>query len=237
MHRATRRGNRPRRPGVAVAMTTIGIIGAGHIGSQLARAFTALGDEVVIANSRGPETLSGLIDELGPLARAATAEEAAEAGDLVVVTVPLAAYRDIPVAPLAGKIVLDTNNYYWERDGHIPELDRGEATTSGLLQAHLPESKVAKAFNHITAADITTTGSPAGTPGRRALGTASDFPEAIDTVTDLYEQLGFDTVSAGPLSESWRLERDRPAYVVRQDADELRANLAKGFRVRPQDQA
>jgi predicted dinucleotide-binding enzyme len=137
------------------------------------------------------------------------------------------------VEPLAGKIVLDTNNYYWERDGHIPELDRGEATSSGLLQAHLPTSKVVKAFNHITSGDITTTGSAPGTPNRRALGTASDHPDAIEFVTRLYDELGFDTVSAGPLSESWRLERDRPAYVVRQNADELRANLAKGFRVPP----
>lgn len=214
-------------------MTTFGIIGAGNIGSQVARALTQRGYEVVIANSRGPETLAELIAELGPTARAASAQEAAEAADVAVVTVPLHAYAAVPVEPLADKIVLDTNNYYWERDGHIPELDRGEATTSGLLQAHLPTSKVVKAFNHITASDITETGTPAGTPDRRALGTASDHPEAIEFVTRLYDELGFDTVSAGPLSESWRLERDRPAYVVRQNADELRANLAKGFRVPP----
>ncbi|MFV4913413.1 NAD(P)-binding domain-containing protein [Microbacterium lacticum] len=214
-------------------MTTIGIIGAGHIGSQLARAFTGLGYDVVIANSRGPETLSALVAEIGPKARAATAEEAAEAADFAVATVPLKAIDEIPVAPLAGKIVLDTCNYYWERDGHIAALDRGEATTSGLVQEHLPTSKVVKAFNHITAADITSTGSPAGTPDRRALGTASDYPDAIALVTELYDRLGFDTVSAGPLSESWRLERDRPAYVVRQNAEELRANLAKAFRVPP----
>lgn len=214
-------------------MTTIGIIGAGHIGSQLARAFTGLGYDVVIANSRGPETLSALVAEIGPKARAATAEEAAEAADFAVVTVPLKAIEEIPVAPLAGKIVLDTCNYYWERDGHLAALDRGEATTSGLVQEHLPTSKVVKAFNHITAADITSTGSPAGTPDRRALGTASDYPDAIALVTELYDRLGFDTVSAGPLSESWRLERDRPAYVVRQNAEELRANLAKAFRVPP----
>ena len=218
-------------------MTTIGIIGAGHIGSQLARAFTGVGYDVVIANSRGPETLSDLIEELGPTARAATVEEVAEAGEVVVVTVPLGAYRSIPVRPLLGKIVLDTNNYYWERDGHIAELDAGEATTSGLLQEHLDGAKVVKAFNHIAARDITTTGASAGTPGRRALGTASDFPEAIEFVTELYDRLGFDTVSAGPLSESWRLERDRPAYVTRQDADELRANLANAFRVREGDRA
>lgn len=218
-------------------MTTYGIIGSGHIGSQVARALTALGENVVIANSRGPASLTDLIDELGPLARAATVEEAAEAGEVVVVTVPLRAYREIPAAPLAGKVVIDTNNYYWERDGHIAELDRGEATTAGLLQAHLPESKVVKGFNHIPAADITTTGSPAGTPDRRALGTASDFPEAVEVITDLYDRIGFDTVSAGPLSESWRLERDRPAYVVRQNADELRENLGKAFRVRAEDNA
>jgi predicted dinucleotide-binding enzyme len=218
-------------------MSTFGIIGAGNIGSQLARALTQRGYDVVIANSRGPETLEGLVAELGPYARAASAQEAAEAADVAVVTVPMRAYSAVPVEPLAGKIVLDTNNYYWERDGHIPEIDRGEATSSGLLQAHLPESQVVKAFNHITSSDITTTGSPAGTPNRRALGTASDHPEAIEFVTRLYDELGFDTVSAGPLSESWRLERDRPAYVVRQNAEELRANLAKGFRVREGDAA
>ena len=207
-------------------MTTLGIIGAGNIGSQVARAAIAHGYDVVIANSRGPETLTGLVDELGPRARAATAQEAAEAADVAVVTVPLRAYREVPVDALAGKIVLDTNNYYWERDGHVEALDRGEATTSGLLQEHLPTSKVVKAFNHITAAHITTDGSPAGTPGRRALATSSDFPDAVAWVTAFYDTLGFDTVDTSPLSESWRVERDRPAYVARQDADELRTNLA-----------
>ncbi len=231
----THPGNQSGIGAVDAPMTTFGIIGAGHIGSQVARAVTALGHEVVIANSRGPETLATLVAELGPTARAATAAEAAEAGDVVVVTVPLAAYREIPAAPLAGKIVLDTNNYYWERDGHIAELDRGETTTSELLQAHLPGAKVVKAFNHIGAADITTTGTPSGTADRRALGTASDHEDAIAFVTDLYDRIGFDTVSAGALSDSWRLERDRPAYVTRQNADELRANLALAFRVRPED--
>lgn len=207
-------------------MTTLGIIGAGNIGSQVARAAIAHGYDVVIANSRGPETLTGLVDELGPRARAATAQEAAEAADVAVVTVPLRAYREVPVDALAGKIVLDTNNYYWERDGHVEALDRGEATTSGLLQEHLPTSKVVKAFNHITAAHITTDGSPAATPGRRALATSSDSPEAVAWVTAFYDTLGFDTVDTSPLSESWRVERDRPAYVARQDADELRTNLA-----------
>jgi hypothetical protein len=211
-------------------MTTFGIIGAGNIGSQVARVAIAQGNEVVIANSRGPETLADLVEELGPKARAATVQEAAEAADVAVVSVPFKAYRDIPVEPLAGKVVLDTNNYYWERDGHVEALDSGEATVSGLLQEHLPTSKVAKAFNHITAATITTDGSPAGTENRRALATASDHQEAADLVTNFYDAAGFDTVNIGPLSESWRVERDRPAYGPRQNADELKANLAEAPR-------
>ncbi|MEU4361663.1 NAD(P)-binding domain-containing protein [Promicromonospora sp. NPDC023987] len=212
-------------------MSTFGIIGSGNIGSQVARLAIAQGNDVVIANSRGPETLADLVAELGPRARAATAEEAAAAADVALVAVPLKAYRDVPVEPLAGKIVLDANNYYWERDGRIEALDRGEATTSGLLQEHLPTSKVVKAFNHITAPTITTDGSPAGTKDRRALATASDHPEAVDLVTRFYDEAGFDTVDVGPLSESWRVERDRPAYVVRQNAEELEANLAKAPRI------
>jgi predicted dinucleotide-binding enzyme len=189
-----------------------------------------LGYDVVISNSRGPETLAALVTELGPRAKAATAAEAAAAGDFAVVTVPLRSYRDIPVKPLAGKVVIDTNNYYWERDGRFPALDNGEATTSGLLQEHLPESKVAKGFNHIMAKEITSDGTQPGTQNRRALATASDYPEASELVTKLYDEFGFDTVNIGPLSDSWRVERDRPAYVVRQNAAELAANLANAPR-------
>jgi predicted dinucleotide-binding enzyme len=212
-------------------MTTIGIIGAGRIGSQIARKAVALGYDVVISNSRGPETLTDLVAELGPRARAASAAEAAAAGDFAVVTVPLKNLGQVPVEPLAGKVVIDTNNYYWERDGRIAALDEGRATTSGLLQEHLPESKVAKGFNHILYKDITTDGLPACTPGRRALATASDFPEAAELVARLYDEFGFDTVNVGPLADSWRVERDRPAYSSgRQTAEELRANLAEAPR-------
>ncbi|AWB94287.1 NADP oxidoreductase [Agromyces badenianii] len=213
-----------------IAPTDIGIIGAGHIGGTLARGLVALGHRVTIANSRGPETLAELVAELGPNAKAGTPTEAAEAGEFVIVTVPLKAYRDIPAEPLAGKIVIDTNNYYWERDGHVAELDAGEATVSGLLQAHLPQSKVAKGFNHITSTSILTDGTPAGTPERRALATASDFEEAAALVTALYDDLGYDTVVIGPLEESWRAERDQPAYVSSQNRDELVANLARAER-------
>lgn len=211
-------------------MTTIGIIGAGHIGSHVARAAVKAGYDVVIANSRGPETLADLIAELGPRARAATAQGAAEAAELAVVTVPLKAYQQVPVEPLAGKIVIDTNNYYVERDGHIASLDDGVDTVSGLLQRHLPRSKVAKGFNHIKAADITTDGLPAGSADRRALATSSDFEEAAELVQRLYDEFGFDTVNVGPLADSWRVERDQPAYVVRQNRHELVANLEKAQR-------
>jgi len=211
-------------------MTTIGIIGAGHIGSQIARGAVKLGYDVVISNSRGPETLGDLIAELGARARAATSTDAAAAGDFAVVTVPLKNYTQVPVSELAGKIVIDTNNYYFERDGRIAELDDGTATVSGLLQAHLPESKVVKGFNHIVASDITADGTPAGTPNRRALATASDFPDAIELVTALFDAFGFDTVSSGDLDTGWRFERDQPAYVVRQNADELVQNLARATR-------
>lgn len=211
-------------------MTRFGIIGAGHIGSTLARGLTAQGHEVVIANSRGPETLETLVADLGLNARAATADEAAAAGEVVIVTVPLKALSEVPVEPLAGKIVLDTNNYYWERDGHIAALDEKRATTSGLLQEHLPTSKVAKAFNSITSTQILSDGKPAGTPGRRALATASDHADAAAFVTELYDAFGFDTVNIGPLADSWRVERDQPAYVTRQDREELVANLARAVR-------
>jgi len=211
-------------------MMTIGLIGAGHIGSQIARLAVAHGHKVVISNSRGPETLATLVAELGANARAATAADAARAGDIVVVTVPLKNYRDVPVEPLRGKTVIDTNNYYPQRDGHIAELDDESTTTSELLQAHLPTSNVVKAFNHIYAAQLTTDGRPAGTESRRALVIAGDDRDAKAAVTDLLNQFGFDTVDAGPLKEGWRIQRDTPGYGPRRTAEELRRDLAAAKR-------
>ncbi|HEU4403876.1 MAG TPA: NADPH-dependent F420 reductase [Polyangiaceae bacterium] len=210
--------------------TTIGLIGAGHIGSQVARLAVKAGYDVVLSNSRGPETLAGLVDELGPKARAGTALEAARAGDIVVVTIPLKNIDQVPVEPLAGKIVLDTNNYYPQRDGQIAALDEERTTTSELLQARLPASKVVKAFNHIHAAQLTTDGRPPGTPNRRALVIAGDDAEAKAVVTRLQDEFGFDTVDAGPLAESWRIQRDTPGYGPRRNAAELRADLAAATR-------
>ena len=211
-------------------MTTVGLIGAGHIGSQVARLAVARGYDVVISNSRGPETLTDPVRELGPKARAATPLDAAKAGDIVVVTVPLKSYRSVPVEPLTGKIVIDTNNYYPQRDGQIPELDDESTTTAELLQAHLPRSKVVKAFNHIYAAELTTHGLPAGAKNRRALVIAGDDPEARATVSHLIDQFGFDTVDAGPLEEGWRIQRDTPGYGPRRTAEELRRDLVAAKR-------
>jgi predicted dinucleotide-binding enzyme len=211
-------------------MKTIGLIGAGHIGSQLARLAVKNGYQVVISNSRGPESLATLVAELGPKARAATADEAAKAGDIVVVTVPLKNYRQVPVAPLAGKIVIDTNNYYPDRDGRIPELDNESTTTAELLQKHLPASKVVKAFNHIYAAALTTDGQPSGSKNRRALAIAGNDQAAKATVAQLIDGFGFDTVDLGRLEESWRIQRDTPGYGPRRNADELRKDLAAAKR-------
>jgi predicted dinucleotide-binding enzyme len=215
-------------------MTTIGIIGAGNIGSQLARLAVQHGHQVVIANSRGPETLTDLVAELGDGARAATRDEAAAAGEIVVVTTPLAAIETIPVEPLEGKVVIDTNNYYPQRDGHIQALDDETTTTAELLQDHLPGARVVKAFNHIGAADLTGHATPTGTPDRRALVVAGDDDAAKAVVADLIDEFGFDVVDAGPLAEGWRIQRDTPGYVARFTADELRGKLAEAKRYRDQ---
>lgn len=211
-------------------MTTLGIIGAGHIGSTLAKLAVGAGYQVVLSNSRGPETLSTLVAELGPRARAATAREAATAGDLVVVTIPLKNYKSVPVEPLVGKIVIDTNNYYPGRDGQIPELDAEKTTTSELLQAHLPHSKVVKAFNHIWSEHLKVQGRPAGSKNRRALAIAGDDAAARKVVAGLIDAIGFDVVDAGPLSEGWRFQRDLPAYNRELNADGLREALGKARR-------
>ena len=213
-------------------MATIGFIGAGRIGSQLARLAVASGHDVVVSNSRGPETLAALVAELGPKARAATSLEAARAGDIVVVTIPLKNIAAVPAAPLANKIVIDTDNYYPQRDGHIKELDDETTTTAELLQRHLPTSKVVKAFNHIYAAGLTADGKPTGTPNRRARARAGDDADAKAAVTRLIDQFGFDVVDAGPLAEGWRFQRDTPGYGPRRNTGELRRDLAAARRYR-----
>jgi predicted dinucleotide-binding enzyme len=193
-------------------MTTIGLIGAGMIGGTVARLAVGGGCDVVLSNSRGPETLTELVDELGPNARAATTAEAAAAGDIVVVTIPLKAYQSVPAEPLAGKIVIDTNNYYPSRDGQIPELDSGSATSSQLLQDHVPAAKVVKCFNNIFFRHLQALARPAGSAERSALPIAGDDAQAKATVTSFLDAIGYDAVDLGPLAESWRSQPGTPAY-------------------------
>ena len=209
---------------------TIGLIGAGNIGSQVARAALASGYDVVISNSRGPKSLADLVSELGPRARAGTSEEAAAAADLVVVAVPLKAIGNIPAVPLVGKTVIDTNNYYPRRDGDIAALDNDSLTSSELLQARLPGAHVVKAFNHIYARQITTDGTPPGTRNRRALAIAGDDPAAKAQVAELIDGFGFDVVDLGPLAESWRIQPGTPGYVQQLNAADLTAALAAAQR-------
>jgi predicted dinucleotide-binding enzyme len=206
----------------------IGLIGAGHIGSALARLAVENGHEVMLSNSRGPATLVDLVGELGDLAAAGTVEEAAARGDVVVVTIPLRNYRDVPVEPLAGKVVIDTCNYYPQRDGQIPELDDGSTTTSELVAGHLETARVVKAFNNIGAGNLASEGAPAGTPNRGALPIAGDDEEAKLIVAELIDEFGFDVVDAGPLAEGRRFERGMPAAGARFNAEELRRALAEG---------
>jgi 8-hydroxy-5-deazaflavin:NADPH oxidoreductase len=193
-------------------MTTVGIIGSGMIGGTVARLSVAAGHTVLLSNSRGPETLAELVAELGPLATAATAEQAGEAGDLVVVSVPVKAFGDIPVKPLAGKPVLDTGNYYPQRDGHISELDTGALTSSGLLQRYLAESHVVKVFNNIVFSHLRWLARPSGAADRSALPIAGDDAAAKAAVTAFLGSIGYDAVDAGPLADSWRQEPGTPVY-------------------------
>jgi hypothetical protein len=211
-------------------MATLGFIGAGHIGSTLAKLAIAAGYDVVLSNSRGPESLASLIAELGPKARAATPREAAQAGDLVVVTVPMKAYKSVPVEPLVGKLVIDTNNYYPGRDGRMAELDAETTTSSELLQAHLPGSKVVKAFNVIYFKHLEEHAQPAGSDNRRALPIAGNDAQAKKTVAGLIDTFGFDVIDTGPLSEGWRFQPDLPAYYHRHNAEELKEALGKARR-------
>lgn len=206
-------------------MTTIAILGSGQAGSVLARAAIGAGYDIVISNSRGPQTLRGLVNELGPSAHAATAAEAAEAGDFAFLAFPYAPGDRLPAEELAGKVVIDNNNYMVWRDGHIPEVDSGRLTIHELRQRQLPDSKIVKAFSHVqfharfeirvpsdSIPALLRLARPAGAPDRKALVVSSDYPEAVELVTRFYDDLGFDTVNNSPLSESWRSTPGTPMW-------------------------
>ena len=213
-------------------VTTIGIIGSGHVGSNLAKAAIAHGYDVVLSGSGKPDALDGLVGQLGPNARAATSQETAQAGDFAIVATPLAAVDSVPVEPLAGKVVIATINYFPQRDGHVAEIDDGTITVPGVLQRHLPASKVVRAFSMLDAADMSGDGHSAGDPKRRAIAIAGDDAAAKQLVAGLIDEFGFDTVDLGDLDESWRVDPGQPAFVTRQNLAELQANVDNAKRSR-----
>jgi hypothetical protein len=193
-------------------MTTVGFIGSGNIGSTVARLSVAAGYDVIMSNSRGPQTLQELVAELGPRARAGTGEQAAGEGDLTVVTIPLKAYRTIPAAALTGKTVIDTCNYYPERDGKFAEIDDGSMTSSEVIQQHLAGAHVVKVFNNIFFKHLLSLSRPHGAAARTFLPIAGDDAGAKAEVTAFLDAIGYGSVDVGPLSESWRQEPGAPAY-------------------------
>jgi predicted dinucleotide-binding enzyme len=218
--------------GESTIVTIIGFIGTGHIGTQVARAVTSAGYDVILSNSRDPGSLVTLVAELGDRARAGTPGEAAAGADLVVVAIPIGAFDSVPVAPLASKTVIVTSNYNRDREGPVTALDSGETTVPGLLQARLPGAHVVRAFSHISSAEVTTAGRPAGTPHRRALAIAGDDQGAKDAVAAIYDAVGFDTLDLGGLDEAWRVDRGQPAFITHHDLAQLKANAGRAGRSR-----
>jgi 8-hydroxy-5-deazaflavin:NADPH oxidoreductase len=222
-------------------MTTVGLIGSGHIGSTVAKLAIAAGHNVLLSNSRGPETLRDLVAELGPDARAATTEDAASAGDIVLISIPVKAYPDMPAEQLAGKVVMDTGNYYPQRDGQIPELDSGSLTSSEYLARRLPRSEVIKVFNNIFFKHLESLARAAGAAGRSYLPIAGDSSAAKAEVTEFLDSIGYGVTDAGPLAEGWRQEPGTPVYGApygsfddekgtSADADVVRTALAAAVR-------
>ncbi|HVL05879.1 MAG TPA: NADPH-dependent F420 reductase [Acidimicrobiales bacterium] len=204
----------------------IGIIGSGNIGGTLARLLAGAGHEVVLANSRGPESLAGLVSEIGPAATASTPAGAAQAGEVVVVAIPFLRYPDLPAAQLAGKVVVDATNYYAGRDGSFPDIESGRAGSSELLAAALPGATVVKAFNTIHYRHLAGDGVPASTPGRRTIPIAGDDRAAKATVAGLIDQIGFDAYDAGSLADGRRFDPGTPLFNVALTSDEVAAALA-----------
>ncbi|MET9625078.1 NAD(P)-binding domain-containing protein [Streptomyces sp. NPDC006464] len=213
----------------------IGIIGAGNIGGNLTRRLTALGHDVSVANSRGPETLTALATETG--ATPVPIGEAARGAEVVVVTVPLRAVPDLPADLFAGAAdgfaVIDTGNYYpRERDGRIAAIEDDGLTESRWTEQHVGHA-VIKAFNGTYASDILDRPRPAGDPERIALPVAGDDEAAKRTVRGLIDELGFDTVDAGGIDESWRQQPDTPVYGLRGDVEAVTKALAEASPERP----
>lgn len=216
---------KPAAGGYAMVMR-IGIIGAGRVGGTLAQQLTRAGNEVAIANSRGPDTLRQVESRLGEHGRAVTAAQAAAFGDVVVVSIPFGRYTELPVAGAAGKTVVDASNYDPERDGHIAELDDDSTTSSELLQQHLAQAHVVKAFNAMRWDHLRDYGHTGGALTRYGIPISGDDPKAKRDVEDLVEQLGFEPVDAGDLAHGGRKHQPgTPLFTADLDASDLHARL------------
>lgn len=191
----------------------IGIIGAGNIGATAARLFLNAGHKVALANSRGPETLKDLVAELGEQAQAAIIEDAANFGEIILISIPFSKYKTLPANVFRGKITIDSNNYYPNRDGHFAELDENETTSSEMLQAHLTGARVVKGFNTIWSEHLKSQGDTAlPLAERRAIFIAGDDWAAKETVASLIEEIGFAAVDTGFLREGGK--RQQPGAPV-----------------------
>ena len=193
-------------------MTTVGIIGSGAIGGVVAKLAVGAGYDVVLSNSRGPQTLAGLVASLGPNARAATAAEATVAGDIIVISVPPEVVRHLPVAGLAGKVVLSANNPTARRDGKVAEFEKGNRTSSENEQELLAGARLVKAFNTIFYKHLESLARPVGDAHRSALPIAGDDAAAKRIATEFLDRIGYDVVDVGTLADSWRIERNTPAW-------------------------
>lgn len=211
----------------------IGIIGAGNVGGTLTRRLRALGHEVAVANSRGPDTLRGLATETG--AEPVTVADAVKGRNLVIVSIPEGRVRELPGDLFADvgaeTVVVDTGNYYPQRDGRIDEIERGMAESRWVSRQL--NRLVVKAFNNIRAGHLMQLERAAGDPDRIALPVAGDDPRAKSLVMRLVDELGFDPVDGGGLDESWRQQPGTPVYATDQDETGVRRALAEATRQRP----